>query len=69
MGRFLDNEDILENSPGLDIAHWRLKDTGDLYIVANPERGAGKHIVVKRPDYKEGEVLIFDINGNEGPGN
>lgn len=68
IGRFVDNEDVLEASTGLDIAHWRLEDTGDLYIVANPHKCAGKHLVVKRPAYKEEEVLIFDINGNESPG-
>jgi hypothetical protein len=66
VGRFVDNEDVIEASPGLEVSHWRLKDTGDLYIVVNPSKGAGKHFVVNHPTYEVGDVLTFDIHGNEG---
>jgi hypothetical protein len=67
-GRFIDNEDVIQASPGLEVSHWRLKDAGDLYIMANPNKGAGKYLVVKHPAYEVGDVLTFNIHGNEGFG-
>jgi len=65
-GRYIDDEDILYMSKGIDISHWRLIDGRDLYVVANLKRIADAYFEVIKQGKKNIEATFVDIENNRG---
>jgi len=64
-GIYVDDEDLLTVPERIDIAHWKLNNRQDLFIISNPEKLDSKFFEFRFEEVTSLDAYYSDIEGNE----